>query len=403
MLKERQEILTVSELTRSLKTTLEETFPSVWVEGEVSNFTHHSSGHMYFTLKDANAQIQVVMFRHANRNLRFTIEEGMHLQVCGSISIYEKRGNYQIYADICEPKGIGALKLAFEQLKKKLQDEGLFDEAHKKQLPILPRCIGVVTSPTGAAIRDIIHVIDRRFPNIRILLSPVKVQGEGAAREISAAIKDMNTYGEAEVLIVGRGGGSLEDLWPFNEEEVARAIYASRIPIISAVGHEIDFTISDFVADKRAATPSAAAEIVINPKKDWQEKIDSYRELLRAQLYELINDYRNRLKALCDHYALQQPVVLVKQCMQRVDELMRQHERAIRLRLERARRNFHALTDKLDVLSPWGVLSRGYSVTYKKETKSVISGIKDVKVGEMLTTRFEQGSLDSQITKVNEK
>ncbi len=249
-------IYTVSSLTHEIKMLLETSFPRLWVEGEISNYKAHSSGHIYFTLKDENAQIRCAMWRFKAGELLFRLEDGLKVIVEADIQVYEKSGNYQLIVQQLQPAGIGALQLAFEQLKQRLRAEGLFDEAHKKPLPTFPERVGVITSPTGAAIRDIISVVHRRFPAVQLILYPVRVQGEGAAEEIVHAIKDFNEFKEVDVLIVGRGGGSLEDLWAFNEEKVARAIYASRIPVVSAVGHEVDFSISDFVADRRAATPT---------------------------------------------------------------------------------------------------------------------------------------------------
>jgi len=262
-----EKIYTVSELTREIKQVLETGFPCLWVEGEISNFKRHSSGHLYFTLKDENSQIRCAMWRYRANDLIFRPEDGMKVLVQGNLQVYEPGGYYQIIVQQVQPAGVGELQLAFEQLKKKLYAEGLFDEAHKKPIPIFPERIGVITSPTGAAIRDIISVITRRFPIAQIILAPVRVQGPGAKEEIVQAIQDFNEFGEVDVLIVGRGGGSLEDLWAFNEEVVARAIFTSKIPIISAVGHEIDFSISDFVADRRAPTPSAAAEMAVPDRK----------------------------------------------------------------------------------------------------------------------------------------
>src|SRR5579863_2502753 len=257
----------VSELTECLADLLERAFRDLWIEGEVSNCRPAQSGHIYFTLKDAHSQIRCVCFRDQARGLKFRPEDGLHVTVRGSLGVYEPRGEYQIYVSHIEPVGLGALQLAFEQLKKKLQEEGLFDQARKRPLPVLPRCIGVVTSPTGAAIRDILRVLKRRFANVHIQLYPVKVQGEGAAAEIVTALRYFNSVKFAQVLIVARGGGSLEDLWAFNEEVVVRAIAASEVPVITGIGHETDFTIADFVADLRAPTPSAAAEIVVRSRQ----------------------------------------------------------------------------------------------------------------------------------------
>src|SRR5579863_8306256 len=278
----------VSELTECLAELLERAFRDIWIEGEVSNYRAAQSGHLYFTLKDSRSQIRCVCFRDQARTLKFRPEDGLHITVRGSLGVYEVRGEYQVYVTHIEPVGLGALQLAFEQLKKKLQEEGLFDEARKKPLPVLPRCIGVVTSSTGAAIRDILRVLKRRFANVHVQLYPVKVQGEGAAGEIVAGLRYFNRAKFADVVIVARGGGSLEDLWAFNEETVARAIAASAVPVISGVGHETDFTIADFVADLRAPTPSAAAEIVICPREQIFDQLSVFdHKLLQATRYRL--------------------------------------------------------------------------------------------------------------------
>lgn len=256
---EQSQTLSVTDATRMIKTLLETTLPMMWIEGEISNFTHHSSGHMYFSLKDPTSQISCVMWKGRNRSMHFRPQDGMKVLVNGRVTVYERRGNYQLDVWQMLPGGVGALQQAFEQLKIRLSEEGLFDEKYKRPLPKYPRRIGIVTSPTGAAIRDLHSVLSRRWPSAELILRPALVQGTGAAEDIARAIEEFNEYGEVDVLIVGRGGGSLEDLWAFNEEVVARAIFHSKLPIISAVGHEIDFTIADFVADLRAATPSAAA------------------------------------------------------------------------------------------------------------------------------------------------
>ena len=293
--KSDRHVFKVSELTRLLRTVLEETFRNIWVEGEISNFTKHTSGHMYFSLKDDQAVLSCVLFRRVNQNLKFKIENGMQVVCFGRLSIYDKRGQYQLYVDKIEPKGVGALQMAFEQLKKKLAGEGLFDDSRKRPIPYLPTRIGVVTSPTGAAIRDILNVVKRRFQNIEVILNPVRVQGDGAEEEVARAIEEFNEYNRSvepdkkvDVLIVGRGGGSLEDLWAFNMEAVARAISSSVIPIISAVGHEIDWTIADFVSDKRAPTPSAAAELVIPKKEDLVLTLDQLTDRLDGSIMDKI-------------------------------------------------------------------------------------------------------------------
>src|SRR5579862_6676929 len=285
----------VSELTESISELLERAFPDVWVEGEVSNCHAAQSGHIYFTLKDARSQIRCVCFRDQARMLKFRPEDGLHVTVRGSLGVYEPRGEYQIYVTVIEPVGAGALQIAFEQLKKKLQDEGLFDAARKRPLPVLPRCIGVVTSPTGAAIRDILRVLKRRFANVHVQIYPVKVQGEGAAAEVAAGLRHFNRAKFADVVIVARGGGSLEDLWAFNEEVVARAIADSKIPVISGVGHETDFTIADFVADLRAPTPTAAAELVSPHRDDLLGQVADAADALGRAMETRLAELRQRL------------------------------------------------------------------------------------------------------------
>ncbi len=317
-------ILKVKDLNRVAKELLERSFPLVMVEGEISNFKRHMpSGHLYFTLKDDEAQVRVVMWRSDAVRLRFEISDGMKMIVKGKVSLYESRGDFQLYAISMVPAGQGVLQLAFEQLKKKLEAEGLFREEHKRPLPEFPRRIGVVTSIEGAAVRDIISVIRRRFPLVELVVIPVKVQGEGAAAEIARAIQQMNRLGNVDVLIVGRGGGSLEDLWAFNEEVVARAIYDSKIPVISAVGHQVDYTISDFVADVRAATPSAAAELVV---PDRLELLAGLQSTIRSMSKSVIQNTERltlELDRFANHYALQQPASNVEQKSQFVDELTR--------------------------------------------------------------------------------
>ncbi len=370
-------IYTVSELTRYIRVVLEDTFPQVWVEGEISNFTRHSSGHMYFSLKDENSVLNCVLFRGASQNIKFNIENGLKVVCFGKIGVYEKRGQYQLYVDRIEPKGLGALQLAFEQLKERLRKEGLFDEAHKKPIPYLPYKIGVITSPTGAAIRDILRVTRQRFQNVDLIISPVRVQGKGAEFEIAEAIKDFNRFDDIDVIIVGRGGGSLEDLWAFNEEVVARAIYDSRIPIISAVGHEVDWTIADFVADFRAPTPSAAAQQVIPKKEDLKERIEDAIRRLKKQPSGAVQQYQQRLDDLIKNLAL------------RMDHIVKMREGA-----------FKNLLGKLTSLSPYAVLERGYSITMKLPQKTVLKDSKFVKSGDRIRTKLRKGSIISRIERI---
>ncbi len=311
----------VCELTLRLRDVLEAEFPDVWVEGEISNFRAAQSGHLYFTLKDEKAQIRCVCFRDQVRGLRFRPEDGLKVTVRGGVSIYDARGEYQIYVSHVEPVGLGALQLAFEQLKKKLEAEGLFDAERKKPLPVMPRRIGIVSSPQGAAIRDIVRVLRRRFPNLHVTLFPVKVQGEGAAEEIVRAIRHFNLVGTVDVMIVARGGGSLEDLWAFNEEIVVRAIAASEIPIVTGIGHETDTTIADFAADLRAPTPSAAAEIVVRTRAEFEKHIgDCTRELTQHMRY-FFSQRRHAVRDLTAHRAFRRPGEIVRRQRQRVDEL----------------------------------------------------------------------------------
>ncbi len=332
-----RKIYSVTELSREIKGLLEGKFPDVWVTGEVSNFRAAGSGHYYFTLKDAGAQLRAVCFRNQARYLKFKPQDGISVIARGRLSIYEARGEYQLYIEYLEPAGLGALQLAFEQLKAKLAAEGLFDSARKKPLPMLPRAIGVVTSPSGAAIRDILRILKRRFRNMSVLIYPAQVQGEGAAQDIVEGIEYFNKHALADVLIVGRGGGSLEDLWAFNEEVVARAIAKSKIPTISAVGHETDFTIADFVADLRAPTPSAAAELVVHRKQDFISELE-YRARRMTQALRLkLSEARQRFVALRMHSVFQMLGTRIAARAQRVDEATVEMNRLIREKLTESR------------------------------------------------------------------
>src|SRR5580700_4301032 len=327
----------VSELTARIRELLESALPEVWVEGEVSNCHMAQSGHCYFTLKDAKSQIRCVCFRDQMRGMKFKPEDGLHSTVRGALSVYDARGEYQIYVTLIEPVGLGALQLAFEQLKKKLELEGLFAAARKKPLPVLPRCIGVVTSPTGAAIRDVLRVLKRRFPNAQVSLYPVKVQGAGAAAEIVEALRHFNQMNTVDVLILTRGGGSLEDLWAFNEEILARAIFASQIPVITGVGHETDFTIADFVADLRAPTPSAAAELVVRSRQEFERHIAEHQRHLVQQIRYWFSERRHRVRDLQTHRGFRQLEILVRRRRQQVDELSSSLAIGLRLRLGTSR------------------------------------------------------------------
>ncbi len=332
-----RKIWKVGELTARIRSLLEGSLNDISVEGEISNYHAAQSGHAYFTLKDAKSQIKCVCFRDQLRNIKFRVEDGLHVTVRGSVSVYEQRGEYQIYVTLIEPVGLGALQLAFEQLKNKLAAEGLFDQARKKPLPVLPRVIGIITSPTGAAIRDILRVLNRRFVNARVQLYPVKVQGTGAAAEMVEALRYFNRAKPVDVIILARGGGSLEDLWSFNEEILARAIFASEIPVISGVGHEIDFTIADFVADLRAPTPSAAAELVVKSRHEFEQQINDHKRRLVHHIRYRISEWRHRVRDLQTHRGFRQLDVMVRSRRQQVDELSNSLAVGLRLRLAMAR------------------------------------------------------------------
>jgi exodeoxyribonuclease VII large subunit len=334
--------LTVSELTARVRDLLAKNFIDVLVEGEISNCRAAQSGHIYFTLKDEKAQVKCVWFRQQMRGVKFRPEDGLKVTVRGSIGVYESRGEYQIYVETVDPAGRGALQLAFEQLKKRLEGEGLFDAKHKKPLPMLPSRIGLITSPKGAAVRDVVRILRRRFPNVHLMLVPVRVQGEGAAGEIARAVKFFNLRQQVDVLIVARGGGSMEDLWAFNEEVVARAIFESAIPVISGVGHETDFTIADFVADVRASTPSAAAEIVVQTRREFDEHVVRLKRALLEQLRYRISVLSRRVHELGARRGFRRPLDLLRQRRQRSDEMTTRLAQRLRGRLELSRRRFTA-------------------------------------------------------------
>ncbi len=403
---EKTHVYSVTGLTRDIRFILEDKFPEVWVEGEVSNFRSPSSGHVYFSLKDESSMLKCVMFRSANSRRKFEIEDGMHVLCFGRIGVYDKQGQYQLYAEIIEPQGKGALFVAFEQLKKKLQKEGLFEEERKRATPFLPMRVGVVTSATGAAIRDVLKVARRRFSNMEITICPVKVQGDEARDEIAQAIRDLNEYNRylidaglkenpVDVIIIGRGGGSLEDLWAFNEEAVARAIFASEIPVISAVGHEIDYTISDFVADRRAATPSAAAELVIPEKDELTGRVRAFSDRSETAMKSRLDMAGAKLRSLKESYVLREPVNVVLQLGQQVDDLGRRARIKMAHYVELGESAFAALSGKLEALSPLSVLNRGYSITFRGGR--VVKNIKGVKAGDRLLTRLSNGEVSSRV------
>lgn len=393
-------IYSVTRLTREIKSVLEDAFPQVWVEGEISNFKLHSSGHMYFALKDAESVLNCAFFKGSNQGVKFQVKDGLKVLCFGRVGFYNKTGHAQLYVEKVEPKGVGELQLAFEQLKERLQKEGLFDPAHKVPIPMLPSKIGIVTSLTGAVIRDILHILRRRFNDIGILIYPVKVQGESAAEEISAAIKDLNRLKDIDVMILARGGGSLEDMWAFNEEIVARAIYDSDIPVISAVGHEIDYTISDFVADLRAPTPSAAAELVISRKEDLAYKLDSLIKGLRSSLDNAVSVYEDRLAGILESPAFKYPLVSIERYEQELDDLCRTRDSYFSHAVEIKTERLNSFIGKLDVLSPLAVLKRGYSITLRVPEGKTLRDVKGVRMGDIIETRLAGGRLTSEVKEI---
>jgi len=335
-------VLTVSELTARIRDLLAKNFTDIWVVGEISNCREAQSGHIYFTLKDDRAQVRCVFFKQQQRGIKSRPEDGLQMTVRGSISVYETRGEYQIYVENLEPVGLGALQLAFEQLKKRLEAEGLFAAGRKKPLPLLPTRIGLITSPRGAAVRDVVRILRRRFPNVHLTVYPVRVQGEGAAAEIVKALKFFNQKKLVDVLILARGGGSIEDLWAFNEEPVARAIAASMVPVISGVGHETDFTIADFVADVRASTPSAAAELVVQTRREFDKHIADLRETLASQIRYRLLELSRRVHELSARRGFRRPLDLLRQQRQRADEMTSRLALGLRAQLEKSRKRFTA-------------------------------------------------------------
>jgi exodeoxyribonuclease VII large subunit len=333
---------TVSELTARIRDLLAKNFTGITVQGEISNCREAQSGHFYFTLKDDRAQVRCVFFKQQQRGIKFRPEDGLQMTVRGSISVYEPRGEYQIYVESLEPIGLGALQLAFEQLKKRLEAEGLFDASRKKPLPLLPSRIGLITSPKGAAVRDVVRILTRRFPNVHLTVYPVRVQGEGSAEEIVKALKFFNAKKMVDVLILARGGGSLEDLWSFNEEIVARAIFASEIPVISGVGHEMDFTIADFVADVRASTPSAAAELVVQTRREFDKHIADIQETISGLIRYRLLEMSRRVHELSARRGFRRPLDLLRQQRQRADEMTSRLALGLRARLEQSRKRFTA-------------------------------------------------------------
>jgi exodeoxyribonuclease VII large subunit len=443
-----RQVYTISELTRRIKLILELELSEIWVEGEISNLRVPSSGHTYFTLKDETSQIKALLFRTQKKVIKFKLEDGLKVVVRGRITVYEPRGEYQIIIDYMEPKGVGALQLAFQQLKDKLEQEGLFDPQHKKSLPLLPQKIGIVTSPTGAAIRDILRVIQRRFANVHLIIYPARVQGDEASKEIAEGIRILNQFPDIDVLIIGRGGGSIEDLWAFNEEEVARAIFASSIPLISAVGHEIDFTIADFVADLRAPTPSAAAELVVKNKEELLLHLQTFHSRLHNRMAYYLDFFKDRLQSLCQRKGFFMPQEKIQYYLQRIDELQtrggktlsiqlknkkdylahlrqRHYSRSpkerisygkdylnrlfkeltsqIKYRLTVTRKRLEGTAGQLHSISPLAVLARGYSICRSLPKGKIVKNAREVQVGNKISVKLYQGELFCQVEKTQQE
>ena len=414
--------LSIGALTRYLKAKfdIDENLQTVYLKGEISNFKAHTSGHFYFSLKDENSKINAIMFRSNASKVIFKPADGMKVLVTGRISVYEAMGSYQIYVDEMLEDGVGNLYIAFEQLKKKLQAEGLFDEAHKKPIPRIPKRVGIVTASTGAAIRDIMTTIKRRFPICETILFPTLVQGENAKDDIVRNIKRAEDY-DLDVLIVGRGGGSIEDLWPFNEEVVARAIYDCKIPVISAVGHEVDFTIADFVADLRAPTPTAAAELAVPNMSDLKKHIDQLSIRLNEAIYKKVNYLKLYLDSVKNSFVIKNPGVMFENKKQNLDlmntklnELMLGKVDKLKNELEKIKKSYvltnpkllykdnvvclKNIIDKLELLNPLNILSRGYSITYMND--KALKSVKEVKKGDILKVKLYDGMLEAKVNKM---
>src|SRR3989304_5439628 len=392
-----KKIFTISELTQEIKTLLETSLYYVWVEGEISNLRSPISGHIYLTLIDEDARINAVIFRAQARFMKFKLADGLHVICRGMVSVYKERGEYQLILDYLEPKGIGAVQIALQQLKEKLAKEGFFDIARKRPLPFFPKRVGIVTSPTGAAIRDILKVFKRRFAGVALLIYPVRVQGIESAGEISRGIEALNKMKDIDIIIIARGGGSQEDLWAFNEEIVARAIYKSKVPVVSAVGHEIDWTIADMVADLRAPTPSAAAEMVIRSKEEFIEKLIAINSQLRSMMIHRVDDQRILLHRL--ERGLIDPSRRLKEIRLRLGDVAGRLDIAVSHYLEMVKKDYLHITERLNILSPLNMLARGYSITRKIPSMVILRNSKDVSVGDDMNVVLAKGEIFCKVTK----
>lgn len=391
---EESKVYSVGELNRAIKDQLEGEFPMIWIKGEISNFKPHSSGHFYFSLKDDRAQISAVMFKGFNRHVKFRPADGMEVLVRGKVTVYEPRGSYQLMCEVMEPVGAGALQIAFEQLKAKLQKEGLFDQAKKRKIPEHAQRVAIVTSPTGAAIRDMLNVLGRRMKNLEVTIFPCAVQGTQAQKEIVKAIQVANQIGNFDVMIVGRGGGSIEDLWAFNEEAVVRAIAGSKIPIVSAVGHEVDFTIADFVADLRAPTPSAAAELISKNADDLTNALSMQFKALRQSMNKKLQMEKQKLFHV--QRQLVDPKRKLQDLMLKLDDLSQRTQNAIKKNITFKRQQFIRWASVLDSLSPLKVLDRGYAIV-KNDKDKIIKDATKLKVGEEISVQLLKGKVTAEV------
>ncbi|WP_312423005.1 exodeoxyribonuclease VII large subunit [Anaerospora hongkongensis] len=397
------QIFSIGDVTRYIKHILDRdrTLNSIYVRGEISNFKRHYSGHCYFTLKDSDATIKAVMFRSRSQFLKYEPRDGMKVVVGGTVTVFERDGQYQLYADQMVPEGVGELSLAYEQLKEKLTAEGLFEEMRKRPIPVLPRAVGIITSPTGAAVRDIITVAKRRHPGIALVLFPVQVQGGEAPGQIVDALQAFNLYGQVDVLIVGRGGGSLEELWAFNDERVVRAIAASQIPVISAVGHETDFTLADFAADRRAATPSQAAEIVVPDIYELRRYIQTLESLMGTHMQAIIKEKRRKVMECRQSAALQRPMNLLADKQQQVDLLRQRLIQTMEQQLTAKNHSFSIQAEKLALLNPLAVLARGYSITRTSEGQ-IVCDASQISSEQELEILLAQGVVYARVCSTKE-
>jgi exodeoxyribonuclease VII large subunit len=402
MLNLPEEVITVSQLTQYIKNLFaaDSQLNRLWVSGEISNFKHHNSGHMYFTLKDASSSLRCVMFRLQNLRLAFRPANGMKVVAGGRLSVYERDGQYQMYVNALMPEGVGSLSAAFEELKKRLAAEGLFDPENKKSLPPMPARIGLITSPTGAAVRDILTTASRRFPQAEILIVPVLVQGQEAAGQIAQALEFLNQVPGMDVIIIARGGGSIEELWAFNEEVVARAIFASLVPVVSAVGHETDFTIADFVADVRAATPTAAAELVVPDQREIIQWLAACRQRMSLQLLRRLEHDRRYLEKIASSRVLTRPMERLDQQKQLLDSLAQRLENRMDYLRQGYLSRLALLEGKLGALSPTAVLARGFAICFDRDGK-IVRDAEKLSPGDKLHLRLERGTADTVVERVN--